>query len=203
MGVTRRARAAKCRLGRRRLNLQRSVTARSLKLQSGLDPDSNQWSEEGSDFSDQWSDWSISENAEILSQSEILKEAESALLRDSRKLDRVLAEVNLLQTDFSKVNCRKAARNGQWPKRDAFPPGDYKVEPHRDTIRLAIYQQGLLKSLIDTVNVIHFSSYSCGEVLKNLFRKFLRNFPRRYFFSSPDLKSVRAQVFWALRATGS
>lgn len=195
---------AKSHEGRRRRNLRRSVTSRNLKLQAGDLPGEDQWSDAGtvisgiSDFSDHFSEFS-----DYVSESELFREAKIALDKDISTLRNAEREINLLKWNPKDTNLRRVSKLRQWRKKDKLPSGDYLLEPRRETISLAIYHWGLLKWFQDILDTFQFSSMTISLELKNFFRKFLKNFPRKYFFTSPDLRSVRAKYFWALRQASS
>jgi hypothetical protein len=120
---------------------------------------------------------------------------------DQKRLNGSSIAVNLLHWHFPKgTQVREYLRKGQWPARKYYTKGKYIMPVDRDSYRYMTYTAGLIQSMQDIVNAAVFSKTpTFGPSFENFLRKFLKNVPRKYFFSSEDLRSLRAQIFWTRR----
>jgi len=206
---------AKGHWGRRRQNLQRSLASRSSKLQAwGLPVESGQWPDSADDASFTSSELESNGTSDSSRIPDTISDSDSftkglefedfpsnykLLQEDQSRLDKMSIEINLLKFEPNRYNLRKFAKKGQWPSKVKIPKGEYTVPVNRDSFRHVTYLSGMIRSLQDIVSALRFGTDSSGIDLENFLRKFLKNIPRKYFFTSSDCKSLRAQVFWTHR----
>jgi hypothetical protein len=127
-------------------------------------------------------------------------ESQRLIDRDQSKLNGSFITTNLLFFKPKGKRLRKFLKKGQWPSWKKYPIGEYLVPVDRDSFRHATYMAGLIQSMQDIVDSAVFcSEFSFRDQFRDFLKVFLKNIPRKYFFTSSDLRSLRSQIFWTRR----